>query len=519
MHTQFNPRPRPRARITNPLPHRQSGDISHSSHRRLLEERLGDQFGRIAKQFTNDGVLIIQGLIDREDLRELRDFFAQCVVTKPLDQLVQQVSFSGPADWLSFDNSPAVRRVVYNPLLTALAEYYLGSPVCLAFWRGYRLLPRPPILYRAWDWHNDQKRAEIKAMVLLSDVPPGGQAMEYIKGSHVHWWQIETQADTKYSMQEALSLGRGVVTRCTGIAGTVILFDTNGIHRGTRSLHATRDILAFNYVENAECSPAFPLPNQSSYPGSQSIEEAHLSMPLQTTLRRLTVVGTENDSALKDADQLTREYARTPRFAHQRNRYACGTSFREHIKSQLREDLHNDLDLPIRPHNSDVSRDIALVSLRDGKDWNSQSFAVEQDIDSFIPPAPVPHAPDLDMECLEQVVIRIRQAASQLAQIQRWGVDPTIQGMGAHYVAFASDLAAAIGWTDTVDRLRTNLSFAIALTTGLCTEAGRGPGTTVQIDRLLHARKILIEDYASVVATDDLDECVASSHDLQHRSV
>jgi hypothetical protein len=484
-----------------------------------LEEKLGDQFARIAKQFVTDGILIIQGLIVHEDLHELKDFFAQCIATKPLDQLVQQVSFSGPADWISFGSNSAARRIVYDPLLTALAEYYLGSPVRLAFWRGYRLLPRRPFLYRAWDWHNDQKRAEIKAMVLLSDVPSGGQAMEYIKGSHVHWWQIETQADTKYSMQEALSLGRGVVTRCIGTAGTIILFDTNGIHRGTRSLHDTRDILAFNYVEDAERSPIFPLPDQLPRRGSRSIEEAHQpAIPLEAALRRLTVIGTENDSAPQDADQLVREYARTPRFAQQRNRYVRGTSFREHIKSQLREDLHNDLDLPIRPQNGDVSRDIALVALRDGRDWNSESFSVEQDIDSFIPSAPVPQAPELDMECLEQVVPTIREAASQLAQIQEWGLDSTIQGMGAHYVAFASDLAATIGWTDTVDRLRTNLSFAIVLATGLCTEARRGPGGAVQIDRLLHARKILIEHYASVVAADDLDECLVSSHDLQGRT-
>ena len=75
-------------------------------------------------------------------------------------------------------------------------------------------------------------------MVLMTDVGPDDQHMTYIKGTHrrVHppgkslrnWTDREVEPFAGFEHLD-----------CVGKAGTVVLFDANGLHRGMRKLGAT----------------------------------------------------------------------------------------------------------------------------------------------------------------------------------------------------------------------------------------------------------------------------------------
>jgi hypothetical protein len=83
-------------------------------------------------------------------------------------------------------------------------------------------------------------------MWLLTDVPSTGQRMSYIPGSHKlrHPWDA-TPEQTRFTREQALAYGE--ILECAAPAGSVIIFDTNGIHKGNRNLGPTRDIVLSAY--------------------------------------------------------------------------------------------------------------------------------------------------------------------------------------------------------------------------------------------------------------------------------
>jgi len=82
-------------------------------------------------------------------------------------------------------------------------------------------------------------------MWLLTDVPEGGQRMSYVLGSHRQRRHFSSYRETRFSDEQARRCGP--VLECAGPAGTVFLFDTNGIHRGNRNRGPLRDTVTGQY--------------------------------------------------------------------------------------------------------------------------------------------------------------------------------------------------------------------------------------------------------------------------------
>lgn len=141
--------------------------------------------------------------------------------------------------------------------LRRLASYYWGKPVKLAQSAGFRLEPTEPKEYRSFQWHHDNKGKQIKVFILLSDVPPEGQAMKYIPGTHRLKHKPSCYEETRFKWDEIKHHGDPVV--CSGKAGTVIIFDTNGLHSGTRNMGPRRDCWVFHYTAGHAMFPVPPL--------------------------------------------------------------------------------------------------------------------------------------------------------------------------------------------------------------------------------------------------------------------
>jgi ectoine hydroxylase-related dioxygenase (phytanoyl-CoA dioxygenase family) len=154
--------------------------------------------------------------------------------------------FDGAKGERFLESSVAFSTLAIDPYITSLASYYWGKPIRLAYAHGYRLEPVSEREYRAFQWHHDLKRKQIKVMVLLTDVPANGQRMDYIPGSHVIWHRFTNHRDVRFTRDQALQFGEPIP--CHGPAGTVVVFDTNGIHRGNRNPGPRRDQYTFNYT-------------------------------------------------------------------------------------------------------------------------------------------------------------------------------------------------------------------------------------------------------------------------------
>ena len=118
---------------------------------------------------------------------------------------------------------------------------------------GYRLLSTAPFEHGGWRWHHDAVHKQVKVMILLSDVPDGGQRMDYLPGTHKIWRPKTAYEKTRFRPEDMQQYGKPI--QCLGQAGTVVIFDTNGLHRGNRSTGPERDIWYYSYTAGADVYP------------------------------------------------------------------------------------------------------------------------------------------------------------------------------------------------------------------------------------------------------------------------
>jgi hypothetical protein len=123
-------------------------------------------------------------------------------------------------------------------------------------------------------WHTDTWLFRFKAMLYLTDVGPENAPLRYLAGSHSgeHWrW---TKFFSSYAAQAApngatwpytlRSKAAAVQAKnpqftpvvCSAPAGTVILFDTRGIHRGTTLEAGERIILNHSFWDRNDLTPS-----------------------------------------------------------------------------------------------------------------------------------------------------------------------------------------------------------------------------------------------------------------------
>ena len=215
-------------------------------YREVVAERATyPNFQELAGRLIHDGVLIIQDYFGGNRLAALQTEF-------------QRLTVDAPPGHGEETNAVHIgtRRIAESELFSGLgleatfvdfAEYYWGKPVLLTATGGTRLDPYAADSdYGSYQWHHDAKRKQFRVMILLSDVPAGGQHMDYIAGSHRTF-----RGDLRNSrvLPEEIG-GANWRVACNGTAGTIVLFGTNGIHRGNRSLAPRRDHWQFTY-----CAP------------------------------------------------------------------------------------------------------------------------------------------------------------------------------------------------------------------------------------------------------------------------
>lgn len=227
-----------------------------SSYRaRVLKESTRAEFGQWAQRFCQNGLLILPGYFKGEILMRMQEDFEGWAGGHAPDS--QGVLLLNEAQGARLRDSEAFSQAAADPELTRLARYYWGKPVFLAQAAGTRLEPRQTADYGAFQWHHDAKRKQVKVMILLTDTPADGQRMDYLPGTHRVWHPIRSgeagYADSRFSNEAVRSWGEAV--RCAGPAGTAVLFDTNGLHRGNRNTGPRRDVWVFQYTAGSYLFP------------------------------------------------------------------------------------------------------------------------------------------------------------------------------------------------------------------------------------------------------------------------
>lgn len=133
-------------------------------------------------------------------------------------------------------------------LLQIIGDYY-QKKFGLGRADAMRLLPTQVGRTGSFQWHHDARGRQVHMMVLISDVSQEGQSMTYLRQSHSRYYShYRGISQTRFDKDlEGKDIAEQIVY-VAGRAGTVALFDANGLHSGNRNDVESRDTLTFCYV-------------------------------------------------------------------------------------------------------------------------------------------------------------------------------------------------------------------------------------------------------------------------------
>jgi len=155
--------------------------------------------------------------------------------------------------------SPMIAEFHNDPRLHRLAEAFHQAPTLNLFTLAGRVRATPGGLGSGGGWHRDSvHQRQFKTLLYLNDVAEGEGPYQYVAGTHqpaellrlVRSGQVRfnqsrlTDEEVRQIIQR--SSGRYRLHTITGQAGTLVITDTRGIHRGQPLTHGVRYALT-NY--------------------------------------------------------------------------------------------------------------------------------------------------------------------------------------------------------------------------------------------------------------------------------
>lgn len=126
---------------------------------------------------------------------------------------------------------------------------YINRFTCDSFWMFGNLEYRDKNRGSGGGWHRDSlHRRQLKVMIYLSEVAQTSGPFEYVIGSHKIKSKLALEFSRgfgkfRYSSDEINSYVREnakLITRCISGPGTVVIFDSSGLHRGMPIRSGTR---------------------------------------------------------------------------------------------------------------------------------------------------------------------------------------------------------------------------------------------------------------------------------------
>ncbi|HEX9395549.1 MAG TPA: hypothetical protein VF943_02300 [Burkholderiales bacterium] len=195
-----------------------------------------------------DGIVLLPGYFSGAQLERLHAAFERVIAERPHRSLVDSYQNT---DFMATD--PVFLEAALDDLLLEIVGGYYRKPFGIGNMSALRLLPTPATRDNAL-WHHDTRGRQLHAMLLLDEVRPDGQRMSYLRESHHRYYPphraVAEGSRFENDMQRELA-SPGVAQRVAelaGPAGTVGLFDANGLHTMNRNPGARRDTVTFYYV-------------------------------------------------------------------------------------------------------------------------------------------------------------------------------------------------------------------------------------------------------------------------------
>ena len=261
---------------------RENRDGANQEGRKLLAENppsLGDLQLELVDRLRSDGIAQVSfpDLFSRELWEELVEEAAR--FTLEVEDKLQaegrsgekRVRKGGPGGFIRRRHEGGVElaaddlwlRIALAPQLLDVVNAYLGMWAKLTYCDQWYTVPMPEGAARkaSQNWHRDHvDKHLVKVFIYLSDVDESSGPFEYVPGStgdgpYANVWPWAPGGD-HYPPQEKFDqlIPAAAVRTLTGPAGTMILCNTSGFHRGGFAIGRPRILWRYNFSSPASLS-------------------------------------------------------------------------------------------------------------------------------------------------------------------------------------------------------------------------------------------------------------------------
>lgn len=199
----------------------------------------------IFNTLKKDGIVVMPNHIPNHELNELitaaeeKEFNWESA--DGADQRLYGLEINKNRNWLGIDD-------IYSK--------YISRFRCDSFWMFGKLEYRDNNIGSGGGWHRDSlHRRQLKFMIYLSEVEETSGPFEYVIGSHKIKSKLTLEISQgfgkfRYTSEEinmfAKEHGKSII-KCVSGPGTVVVFDSSGLHRGMPIRSGTRLALT-NYM-------------------------------------------------------------------------------------------------------------------------------------------------------------------------------------------------------------------------------------------------------------------------------
>ena len=197
-----------------------------------------------------DGALVVEDFITAEVVEQIKN------EVMPSMEKVWKGEYTGPNKHYQFPEygvyrlleidkiSPASSVFFESEMINTLAQAFVTKDV-KSYQRMAELKPEPGNFSISDDYHFDDWKHRFKAFLYLTDVTEDEAPLRYVKGTHLpnEWraekdyeYHVSGHKEGYYTVEEAQQIMKDngfEETILTGKAGTLILADVRGLHRGT----------------------------------------------------------------------------------------------------------------------------------------------------------------------------------------------------------------------------------------------------------------------------------------------
>ncbi|HCP00180.1 MAG TPA: hypothetical protein DIT35_01685 [Rhodospirillaceae bacterium] len=215
---------------------------STAYRRRIAERSELPGFQVYAETLCANGGVVVPNFFGPKRLAEMRVEFERLVATNPPNREAE-AERSVHIATSRFSETALFSKLLFEPSLLDLVQYYWGKPVVLNGTGGTRYEPAELEDSGSNQWHHDGKRKQARVFIFMSDVPEDGQCTKYVPGSHLTYHYDVSHSRLK--QDEVLRAGKPAC--CAGPAGSIAIFDTNCAHRADRNTGPRRDTWNYSF--------------------------------------------------------------------------------------------------------------------------------------------------------------------------------------------------------------------------------------------------------------------------------